>query len=173
MKLFGYITFLLKSSNQHGIHSPFVFNWITQGLYSKNSNWDALPQKEVFTERVFAYFKPKTVAWISTKAVPVKISGLSIFFPSLDSMRESATTVQMIYIDESCLLPATKVIETLLVMGNDAFVLVDKRAATAELNALWDQLIRNDKTTVSMDFYFYGLVFIRKEQLKQHFRIRL
>ncbi len=173
MKSFAYILFLLKSSNQHGIHSPFVFNWITQGLYVKNSDWDSLSKKEVFIERVFAYFKPQKVAWVSTKAVPAKITNLSIFFPSVESMRESLTSVQMIYIDESGLLTANQIIEAVSIMGNDAFVLIDKRAGTAEINALWQQLIRNAKTTVTMDFYFYGLVFIRKEQLKQHFTIRL
>ena len=28
--------FLLKSSNQHGIHSPFVYDLITKCLYDKN-----------------------------------------------------------------------------------------------------------------------------------------
>ena len=32
----SYIEFLLKSSNHHGIHSPFVFNFITKCLYDRN-----------------------------------------------------------------------------------------------------------------------------------------
>lgn len=35
-KIRTYIKFLLKSSNQHGIHSPFVYDFITKCLYKKN-----------------------------------------------------------------------------------------------------------------------------------------
>ena len=31
----SYLKFLLKSTNQHGIHSPFVYNLITQCFYDK------------------------------------------------------------------------------------------------------------------------------------------
>ena len=31
-----YLKFLLKSSNQHDVHSPFVYNFITKCLYNNN-----------------------------------------------------------------------------------------------------------------------------------------
>lgn len=33
----SYIYFLIKSKNQHGIHSPFVFNLVTKCFYKKNN----------------------------------------------------------------------------------------------------------------------------------------
>ena len=33
----SYIFFLIKSKNQHGIHSPFVFNLVTKCFYKKNN----------------------------------------------------------------------------------------------------------------------------------------
>lgn len=173
MKPFAYFSFWLKSSNEHGIHSPFVFNWIMQGLYVKNSVWDAMPKKAVFVERVFAYFKPQKVAWLSDYPVSDKIAQQSVFFSSVDSMRDSDTAIQMIYIDQTQKLDAIGIIEALKGLGNNAFVLVDKRCRSAELKGFWQQLITNPKITVTMDFYYFGLAFVRKEQLKQHFTIRL
>ncbi|WP_430613802.1 hypothetical protein [Flavobacterium sp. JP2137] len=172
MKPLEYFKFWLKSSNEHGIHSPFVFNWITQGLYAKNPVWDTNPRSAGFVQRVFGYFKPQKVAWLSAKAVPDDISSVSIFFPSVETMRESTTSVQMIYVDESSVLTAAQLVESVLILGNDAFVLVDKRRLTPALDKLWRQLVQSSKTTVTMDFYYYGLAFVRKEQLKQHFSIR-
>jgi len=31
----SYLNFLLKSTNQHGVHSPFVFDYLTKCLYKK------------------------------------------------------------------------------------------------------------------------------------------
>ena len=36
--LISYINFLINSTNQHGIHSPFVFDFTTKCLYKKNKN---------------------------------------------------------------------------------------------------------------------------------------
>jgi len=33
-----YIKFLLKSSNQHGVHSPFVYNLITKCFYDQSNH---------------------------------------------------------------------------------------------------------------------------------------
>ena len=38
MNLFlKYLKFLTKSSNQHGVHSPFIYNLITKGFYTKTN----------------------------------------------------------------------------------------------------------------------------------------
>lgn len=34
-QLISYIKFFLKSTNQHGVHSPFVYNFVTKCLYDK------------------------------------------------------------------------------------------------------------------------------------------
>ncbi len=39
-KGFSYLRFLLKSTNQHGVHSPFVFDLITKCFYKKTNTTD-------------------------------------------------------------------------------------------------------------------------------------
>lgn len=36
-KIKSYLTFLLKSTNQHGVHSPFVYNLVTKCFYKKTN----------------------------------------------------------------------------------------------------------------------------------------
>ena len=43
LALFSYLRFLLKSTNQHGVHSPFVYNFVTKCLYNKQ----LIPKKEL------------------------------------------------------------------------------------------------------------------------------
>ncbi|WP_034057516.1 O-methyltransferase [Lacinutrix jangbogonensis] len=42
-QIISYITFLLRSSNQHGVHSPFVYNLITKCFYDK-TNYNSYKQ---------------------------------------------------------------------------------------------------------------------------------
>ena len=35
MSIISYLKFLIRSTNQHGVHSPFVYNFITRCLYNK------------------------------------------------------------------------------------------------------------------------------------------
>ena len=32
----SYLRFLVRSTNQHGVHSPFVYDFVTKGLYRKS-----------------------------------------------------------------------------------------------------------------------------------------
>ena len=49
-KTYSYLKFLLKSQNQHGLHSPFVYYFVTKGLYKqKIKNIDLLELKELVT----------------------------------------------------------------------------------------------------------------------------
>lgn len=41
-----------------------------------------------------------------------------------------------------------------------------------EMIQAWQQIQQHDKVTVSIDLFWFGLVFFRKEQPKQHFKLR-
>ena len=43
---------------------------------------------------------------------------------------------------------------------------------SAEMKEAWEEIKKNEKVTVSLDLFYMGIVFFRKEQVKEHFIIR-
>lgn len=159
--------FLLRSTNEHGIHSPFVFSLVTKGLYASQEEWRGKKKSSVFMERIVAYFKPKKAVFFSNKP-----QNLDVLSYSHAEMKEG-DEVDFIFIDETSRLGVEELAVCLSKLKNDAFVVIDKRARQDATQALWDGVVKSDAVSVSIDFYFYGMGFVRKEQLKQHFIVRL
>lgn len=168
--MIDYISFLWKSTNEHGVHSPFLFSFITRGLYAQNSLWDRKKEEDVFQERVMAYFQPQIIMSSSSKENFHTFLCRTDYIP-WDS--ENCDKADILLIDETSLVDEENVISCLSKIKNNAFVLIDKRARLKSTKMLWEKIVENDTVTVSVDFYFFGLAFVRKEQLKQHFRVRL
>lgn len=43
---------------------------------------------------------------------------------------------------------------------------------SAEMKEAWQEIKKNERVTVSIDLFYMGIVFFRKEQVKEHFIIR-
>ena len=43
---------------------------------------------------------------------------------------------------------------------------------SAEMKEAWEEIKKNEKVTVSLDLFYMGIIFFRKEQVKQNFIIR-
>ena len=62
-----YLLFLWNSTNQHGVHSPFVYRLVTQCLYNtqkipcKHYPKGISKRKGQFLLRLIAYLKPKSL----------------------------------------------------------------------------------------------------------------
>ena len=50
--------------------------------------------------------------------------------------------------------------------------IVDDIYWSAEMKEAWEEIKNNDRVKVTIDLFFMGIVFFRKEQVKQHFVIR-
>lgn len=57
-------------------------------------------------------------------------------------------------------------------LHNDSFIIFDDIHWSKEMNQAWKEIVQNTFVTVSIDFYCFGLIFLRKEQKKQHFVLR-
>ncbi len=55
---------------------------------------------------------------------------------------------------------------------NDSVIIFDDIYWSEDMTAAWQKIIANEKVTVSIDTFQWGMVFFRKEQPKQHFVIR-
>lgn len=163
-----YLKFLYQSTNQHGVHSPFVFSLLTKGIYSKDKKWKQCSKKESFIPRIIDYFKPQSV-WLCRETE----QKLPPFIKVEKNDSEVLSKVDLIWIGTPCDNRMYQLHNLIDAMHNDSILLVDKSEQTKELKKLWQNIVKDDGFVVTIDFYYYGLAFIRREQVKQHFILRM
>jgi predicted O-methyltransferase YrrM len=254
--IFSYLNFLFHSTNQHGVHSPFIFNLVTKCFYKKNNygNWelflkikrDILNDKRIITvkdfgagSRVFKtnsrkvadiakiagisnkkarfilklihYFKPKAILEVGT-SIGLSTSSFAIANPkakiiSLEGCDETAkiakeyfkknnfknikvtvgdfkNTLQKtvykqyfdcIYFDGNHTKEATLKYfqDCLSSKNNNSFWIFDDIYWNKEMKEAWQIIKNHPEVTVTVDVFYFGIVFFRKEQAKEHFKIRV
>lgn len=250
-----YIKFLLKSTNQHGVHSPFVFNLVTKcfydttyyGAYSKLSDYkkDLLKNntkvkvtdlgvgshatkqqhrsiseiaKNAGTSNARAkllyklsiYFKFENILELGT-SLGIATHALSLGNPQAkitsiegcpnissftranfgkhhlnninlitgdfnDALKDlSPQTFDLIFFDGNHQKEATiHYFESLMsTVHNDTVFIFDDIHWSQSMTEAWEIIKQHPQVTVTIDTFFWGFVFFRKEQLKEHFVIRL
>ncbi|WP_037316604.1 O-methyltransferase [Salegentibacter sp. Hel_I_6] len=265
MQLKSYIKFLLKSQNQHGLHSPFVYELVTNCFYDRKrykeykllANYRkqllknnktihvtdfgagsrvftsskrtisavaknvGIPKKRArFLFRLVSYLKCKNILELGTslgigtaalaankKSKVLSIEGcpqtanvarnqlekfglnnvelkvgefeeiLSKFvvFSNKTTGNKHQKQYDLIYFDGHHIKEATlKYFQKLLptVHNNSVFVFDDIHWS-AGMEEAWEEIKAHPQVQVTIDTFFLGLVFFRKEQAKQHFTIRL
>lgn len=74
--MLAYLRFWWQSTNEHGIHSPFLFQWVTLCLYRKSSLEIAIQNQEksgnlnkkmLLWVRMLQYFDPKQLEILGTE----------------------------------------------------------------------------------------------------------
>jgi len=250
-----YLKFLFRSTNQHGVHSPFVYHLVTQcfydqktyGAYSAILNYkkclNSTPHKIKVTDlgagsrinqqktravteiaknagstyhrakllfRLTQYFKPQRVLelgtslGIATQAMALghpnaqiisiegcknisefttkllkeqNIKNVSIttdsFFDAIQKL--PLNQFDLIFFDGNHQKEATlQYFETLLdTAHNDSVFIFDDIYWSKGMTQAWQAIKAHPKVRVTIDTFFWGFVFFRKEQAKEHFSIRL
>ncbi len=165
--LFGiaaYIRFLLESTNQYGLHSPFVYGLVTRCLYRKprmdrNRTLDVLLKCQ-------KYFEAKNIRIgnrVSLRQRMLKVDSTIRF----DKDPLDLLLFERLDVSE---------FNTLLSKGrlhNDSMILIDGIRSNPQKLQLWNSLIALPQISVSMDLYHCGILFIRREQQKEHFKVRI
>ena len=249
------LNFLLKSSNQHGIHSPFVYDLITKCFYDKTPfsayhNLKALRNKLIYNQdlvkvkhysetskvfqsnhqkistivkgegssykkqkqlyRITNYFKPKNVLELGTsvglgsaamaiasnnsiiktvevnknisdiakkvfksyqlKNIQIDTSSFKDFFK-----KSNYENLDLVYLDGTCDKESTiENFNSLLKHShNESVFIINNIYWSKEMTEAWNIIKKQKEITVSIDTFYWGFLFFRKEQPKQHFTIRL
>jgi hypothetical protein len=154
-KLRSFLSFLWKSGNEHSVHSPFVFNFITKGLYNKQADFDLEKypklknlnkrEKEILS-KIFNYFSRHTI-YVDVKEIDLETRSI-FYFSSLDNIAH------------------------LNPKNNDSFLILRGIHQDKTTVLRFKRLVENDFVTLSIDLYYFGLLFFRKEQAKEYFIIR-
>ncbi|MBU2939551.1 class I SAM-dependent methyltransferase [Lacinutrix sp. C3R15] len=250
-----YLKFLKKSTNQHGVHSPFVYNLVTQCFYNKTKYKDYTTLKQyreslyknnttisvtdfgagsrIFKTnqrqvskiaktagitkkraqllyRITNYLQAKNTLELGTSlglaTVALSLANKNGNVTSIEGCPETAqiakqqleafhcknTTLKtsnfntelhqlntsvfdLIYIDGNHQKEATlHYFESLLHnIHNDSLIIFDDIHWSASMTEAWQEIMKHPKVTVTIDTFFWGFAFFRKEQEKEHFTIRV
>ncbi|MDO5970574.1 class I SAM-dependent methyltransferase [Flavivirga aquimarina] len=254
-QIIQYIKFLIKSTNQHGVHSPFVYKLVTKCFYNKTnynaykliSNYkkELLKNKTTITVtdlgagshmmkqkkrnisliakhvgtttkrakliyRLVNYFNSKialelgTSLGIATHAMALANKNTKITtiegcpniseFSKTNFKKHSLNNIDvkngnfnnilnqilninydLIFFDGNHQKEATlQYFETLLQTAhNDSVFIFDDIYWSKSMTEAWEIIKQHPKVTVTIDTFFWGFVFFRKEQVKEHFTIRV
>ena len=255
-KIKSFLSFLLKSTNQHGVHSPFVFDLITKCFYQKTrvskikklkscKNWifsnndtitvsDFGSGSKIFKNnkrkvskiakvagisnkkaklliRIVEYFNFQNILEIGTSlglgTATLKIGNPNAKINTLEGCENTAAFANemfqkfdlqpihiitgdfkntlsevtknhqydLIYFDGNHQKEATLNYfnSCLKTNHNNSVFIFDDINWSKEMNETWEEIKLHPKVTVTINTYFWGIVFFRKEQLKEHFTIRV
>ncbi|NDV44434.1 hypothetical protein [Flagellimonas sediminis] len=162
-KITSFLAFLLKSTNEHRVHSPFVFNFVTKCLYNKKKY-----QKNKSINVLL-----KSIEYFEAQNAIIQDSGIrklvTEIFPKVQFEQQ---ILDVLFLEN---LSPSK-FNALLTEGrfhNDTMLMIDDIYGDKKKLEGWNNLIAQSEITVSMDLYHCGILFIRREQVKEHFTIRI
>jgi len=100
---------------------------------------------------------------------------LSSFLSPLSTKNHKPHPPDLIYFDGNHQKEATlHYFEKLLPLAhNDSVFIFDDIHWSGEMEEAWEQIKAHPRVRVSVDTFYWGLVFFRKEQEKEHFTIRI
>jgi len=254
-QIITYIKFLLRATNQHGVHSPFIYDFVTKCLYNKTSfsayniiskyRTDLLRSNtllDVFDLgegsktlskhkreiskmarsssssrkntrllfRVVHYFNFKTILELGTSL------GMATYAMRIANQSSKITTIEgcpntsdfakskfetldlkntsFIKGDFTAIIPTLQdhnydfvffdghhnkaatiqYFESLLPKANNNTIFVfDDIYWSKGMTEAWEYIKNHNSVTVTVDCFYLGFVFFRKEQVKEHFKIRV
>ncbi len=185
-KLKTYLRYLLKSTNQHGVHSPFVYTLVTKCFYDKKHKSLYPAIKSIYKknyinanisfknlkliDRLITYLNYKQIAILeNTSPLPYQTLLLN---DSLSISKDiSKSNYDFIYMNiKEYNNHSLEVI--LSNIHNDSLLLINGIHLSLQNITTWEQIKNHPKVTVTIDIFDLGFVFFRREQAKEHFVIR-
>lgn len=157
------IKFLLSATNQHGVHSPFVYNFVTKGLYRKGNKTFSASENVLL--KSISYFSYRKIGMI-TESNELKIRLNSIF----ENLEFTRLPFDLIYVNSNS-KPFKQINKDYI--HNETLVIIDGIYQSKERVLMWNELKKQDYISVTIDTYHCGILFFRREQAKEHFKIRL
>ena len=88
-------------------------------------------------------------------------------------IEKSSTNTNMVYFSKTNLNKVINLLAEKKIAHNNTMFLLDDIYESAENEAIWKAVKNHKNVTVTVDMFYCGAVFFRKEQAKEHFKIRI
>lgn len=163
-KQISYLKHLLTATNQHGVHSPFAYNYITKCLYAK-PKYKASKSIEVLLKSI-GYFSAEHIKIASKNSeIANKIQ------QEFGLKSNEHPPYDIIYFED--ISEETRALLNKNQVHNNTMVLCNNIHRNKKNTSLWENIKKLEEVTVTIDLFYCGAVFFRKEQAKEHFKIRI
>ncbi len=186
-KIRSYILFLWKSTNQHGVHSPFVYDLVTKCFYDrkqknsypeiqakfKNSAPQISLKNAQLINRIIPYFEYQKITILKNNN-PFTHSIFSIGnLVKITHSLEDLEHVDVMYLELTPFIEDFFLDQLMTKAHNDSVILISNLYQSRKTYETWQYLAQSPKVTISINTYGLGFLFFRKEQVKEHFFIRV
>ena len=152
----------LKAKGRHSIHSPFLFDIYENCI--KNSNITSVKTKKKSLLKKIKFFKNPD--HISKSKLDLKKHNFIICL----SKRLNADLVFINGIENKKHL--TEHYSSLEISNNSKFIIIDNIHSNKEATNAWEEIIKKENITLSVDFYYLGLISFSTDFTKQHFILK-
>ena len=195
-----YLKYLFVSKTKHSVHSPFIYLLVTNILNDKsyrqeyakirNLNDNTINLKYLtLIYRLITHYKLENILEIggfeTLNGIFLSNNQLktNLFFYSLKTNEISEFKTQkkihmesfdfaFYNIKNNESLTLSEFMNHLKYFHNNSIVAINNIHQTREIEEVWRKIITQKEVTISIDLFFIGLVFFRKEQVKENFIIR-
>ncbi len=165
-KFISHLKFLMIATNQHGVHSPFVYDYVTKCLYAK-PKYKASKSLDALLKSI-PFFSVKDVKWDSGDQ-----KGIAKTLQEYEVRINEEGPYDLIYIEHPTSELTAILTKNKEQIHNDTLLLIDHIHQNRANNRAWHDVRQNETVRVSIDLFHCGILFFRKEQEKEHFKIRI
>ena len=179
------VQFLWHSKNAHGLHSPFVFAFYNAVKKLEKSSSKVSLKSVDFSKKeirlllaIIHHLKPASTLIISAKETSNYKSFFSketklVYSKSFNELLNKGLKHDMIILSNEHSISREEFLANIQpLINNESVVIIPHIHASKEAETKWKSLLEEKSIRISMDLFFVGLIFFRKESTKQDFLLR-
>ena len=198
--LIKFLKYLFVSKTKYRVHSPFVYDLVTNVLNDKSHRQEYVKIRNLYTPtinskhlkliiRIINRYKSENILEIGNSNL-LDCTFLSnihwkanVFFINVETNEiseiKNQKNIQSVSFDfafynieNNNSLTLSEFMNHLKYFHNNSILAINNIHQSKKMEEVWKKIITQKEVTISIDLFFIGLVFFRKEQVKENFIIR-